>query len=104
VRTVISAGTQEVPVNIKRGVKQGSLSPFIFNALMEPLILDLEKRKGFQINSECTVSSVAFADDIILLALGDEEAKSLLTTTAIPGRFAYEDLSAKTHGLSEPHD
>jgi DNA-binding ferritin-like protein len=51
VNTIISAGTTEVKVDIRRGVKQcDPLSPFISNALMEPLISELEKQKWFQIN------------------------------------------------------
>jgi hypothetical protein len=82
VNTIISAGTTEVKVDIRRGVKQGDpLSIFIFNALMEPLILELEKQKRFQINEECKVSSLAFVDDIILLASDGEEARRLLNIT-----------------------
>jgi hypothetical protein len=98
VRTVLTTGNMEVPVEIKRGVKQGDpQSPFMFKALMEPLILDLERRKGFQINEECFVSSLAFADDIILLAIDDEGAKGLLNL-----RFEYEDLRPSMYGLPNP--
>jgi hypothetical protein len=82
IRTLLTTGNMEVPIEVKRGVKEGDTqSPFIFNALMEPLILDLERRKGFQINEECSVSSLAFADDIILVAPDDEGAKGLLDAT-----------------------
>jgi hypothetical protein len=49
--------------------------------LLEPLINTLEKEEGFTINSECQVSVLAFADDMILLAPGVPEAKRLLMIT-----------------------
>jgi hypothetical protein len=82
VSTVVKQGTTEVPIILKRGVKQGDpLSPLIFNALLEPLIEELDKQDGFAINNECQVSVLAFADDIILLAPGVPEAKRLLQIT-----------------------
>jgi hypothetical protein len=82
ITTVVKQGTTEVPITLKRGVKQGDpLSPLIFNALLEPLINELEKQEGFEIDSEHQVSVLAFADDIILLAPGVPEAKRLLQTT-----------------------
>jgi hypothetical protein len=80
--TIIKYGKYGIEVPINRGVKQGDpLSPLIFNAVIEPLILELESQQGFKINDECQVSSLAFADDIILLAPGIVEAKILLETT-----------------------
>jgi hypothetical protein len=82
VMTTIKQGTSEVPITLKRGVKQGDpLSPLIFNTLLEPLINTLEEEEGFAINSECQVSVLAFADDMILLAPGVPEAKRLLEIT-----------------------
>jgi hypothetical protein len=49
-------------------------------AIIEPLILQLESQQGFKINDECQVSSLAFADSI-LLAPDIAEAKILLETT-----------------------
>jgi hypothetical protein len=67
VRTTITSGTSEVPAEIKRGVEQGDpLSPFIFNALLEPPLLELESPRGFRIKRDHSVSSLAFADNIIL--------------------------------------
>jgi hypothetical protein len=82
IQTVITGGTEEVQIKIRRGVKQGDpLSPFIFNALLEPLILELEEMKGFQVKEGCTIATLAFADDIILLAPNEEKAKALLQKT-----------------------
>jgi hypothetical protein len=89
---VIRQGTTQVPIELRRGVKQGDpLSPLIFNAILEPLIEELEKEKGFAINNECQVSVLAFADDIILLAPGVPEAKRLLEVT----ESYLEDLGMK---------
>jgi hypothetical protein len=58
-------GSREVPIQIKRGVKQGDpLSPFLFSSVPEPLILKLESQQGFKVINECNISSLAFADDI----------------------------------------
>jgi hypothetical protein len=82
ITTNISGGEAEVPMQIKRGVKQGDpLSPFIFNAILEPLLLELENTGGFPINQSCSVSTLAFADDIFLLAEDLEKAKEQLSRT-----------------------
>jgi hypothetical protein len=87
VYTKIEQGTEEVPMKVKRGVKQGDpLSPFIFNAVMEALLqseealspfifnavmealLQSEEAKGYLVNDGVQGSSLAFADDLILVA------------------------------------
>jgi hypothetical protein len=80
--TTIRQGCWQVPVNIRRGVKQGDLlSPFIFNAVLEPLLLQLEEMQGFQISNDIMVSSFTFADDIILVLSTASGTENLLRKT-----------------------
>jgi hypothetical protein len=82
VNTKIEQGTEEVPKKVKRGVKQGNpLSPFIFNAVTEPFLLQLEEAKGYQVNDDVQVSSLAFADDLMLVAKETSQAEGLLRKT-----------------------
>jgi len=70
----------EVP--LRRGVKQGDpLSPFVFNAIMDPLLDQLEQMKGFVINESHSLSALAFADDLILLSDTKDKAQRLLNHT-----------------------
>ena len=70
----------EIP--LRRGVKQGDpLSPFLFNKVMDPLLGQLEELKGYHIEDDYTISSLAFADDLLLLADSHEKAQLLLNRT-----------------------
>jgi hypothetical protein len=63
-------------------VKQGHpLSPFLFNAAMDPLLEQLEDLKGYHINETHTISSLAFAADLLFLADSREKAQHLLNHT-----------------------
>jgi hypothetical protein len=64
-------------MNIRRGVKGGDpLSPFIFNAVLEPF-LHLQEMRGFQLSDDGKVSSFAFADDIILVSSTASESGNI---------------------------
>jgi len=69
-------------ITLQRGVKQGDpLSPYIFNAIIDPLIEQLEKLQGYHIDASNTISTLAFADNILLLADNRERAQQLLHHT-----------------------
>ena len=81
VSTTITHKGSKVHIKLKRGVKQvDPLSPFLFNAVMDPLLEQLEMLKGFHIDEKNTISSLAFADDL-LMANTHEKAQTLLTHT-----------------------
>lgn len=82
VHTTIVCGKEKVDMKLQRGVKQGDpLSPLIFNVVLEPLLQALEDKPGYKINQEINLSSLAFADDMLLLANTAEQASELLDTT-----------------------
>lgn len=82
VHTIINCGKEEVAMNLQRGVKQGDpLSPLIFNLTIEPLLQTLENKSGYKINPDINISTLAFADDMLLLANTAEQASELLDTT-----------------------
>lgn len=56
-------------IRLKKGIKQGDMmSPILFNMAIDPLLYTLEKRgKGFTA-AGLEVTSLAFADDLVLLS------------------------------------
>jgi Reverse transcriptase (RNA-dependent DNA polymerase) len=82
VTTSIAHTDGNVAVRLLRGVKQGDpLSPLLFNLILEPLLLDLESQAGFS-GAGISVSVLAFADDLILIAGDPTRAQALLNITA----------------------
>lgn len=70
VHTYIEVGKESLSsIAIKVGVKQGDpISPLLFNLLLDPLITTLEKtRMGFSFGIN-KITSLAFADDLVLLS------------------------------------
>jgi Reverse transcriptase (RNA-dependent DNA polymerase) len=81
VTTSIAHPDGNIAIQLLRGVKQGDpLSPLLFNLILEPLLLDLEKMAGFSVGT-IRVSVLAFADDLFLLADDPGKAQALLHAT-----------------------
>lgn len=80
VSTTIECNGQNIgTINIKKGVKQGDpVSPILFNTVLDILVTSLNKCKyGIQVGNT-SISCLAYADDIILLANTKFEARALL--------------------------
>ncbi|NXS45402.1 PO21 protein, partial [Balaeniceps rex] len=60
---------QSDPIRIQIGVKQGyPMSPILFNLFVDPLLCKLEEEgSGYQHGSK-TVTTMAFANDLVLLS------------------------------------
>lgn len=79
--TKISTAGGSVEINLQRGVRQGDpLSPFAFNAVLEPLLLELERQSGYRISNNTHIASLAFADDLVLVSEDVQQATHQLHT------------------------
>jgi Reverse transcriptase (RNA-dependent DNA polymerase) len=82
VSTSIAHPDGPIEITLLRGVKQGDpLSPLLFNLLIEPLLAKLESMAGYELD-ECSISCIAFADDLVLFARTRTKAQILLNVTA----------------------
>jgi hypothetical protein len=78
----IGYNSEEIQVSILREVKQGdTLSPLIFNSIIEPLLIKLEEEPWYRIKTTCEISSLAFADDLLLLANDTDKITKLINIT-----------------------
>ena len=68
--TRISNGKSETTeIEIRSGVKQGcSLSPLLFNIVMDELVDELDPRLGYRRQNASPISIMAFADDLVLVS------------------------------------
>ncbi|CAL7932937.1 unnamed protein product [Xylocopa violacea] len=84
-------GCRSEPISINRGVKQGDpMSGFLFNLVIDDLLRDLCAGEGVKIEG-ATVTAMAFADDIIIVAPNPKTMSThIKTVEAFFGR----------HGLS----
>jgi hypothetical protein len=81
-KTKIEYKGQTTEVTLNRGVKQGDpLSPYIFIAIMNPLLEKLEQLRGYSIEGAHAITTLAFADDLILVADDHHTAQDLLAFT-----------------------
>ena len=79
--TTINHKGSTVEVTLQGFTQGDPLSPFIFNAVMDPLLEQLEALQGYLTDKSHTISSLAFADDLRLLADTREKAQELLGRT-----------------------
>jgi hypothetical protein len=78
----ISRVIKQEKVEVEKTFKRGDpLSLFIFNMVFEPLLLQLESLPRYKIRNHAAVSSLAFANDLILVATDTQCAECLLPHT-----------------------
>jgi hypothetical protein len=95
--TTIRNNTGPTPeINIKAGVKQGCpLSPIIFNLTIEPILRAISQTgTGYQIHRE-TIHSLAYADDLALVARTPDDLQGLLDVTGRVAVWAGLQFNAK---------
>jgi hypothetical protein len=94
-RTTVTHYGASFEVAITRGVKQDDpLSPYVFNALLNPLLEQLEAQHGYTIDATHSISCLAFADDLLLLADSPESATRLLRHTDHYFRQLHMNIAA----------
>ena len=68
--------------NIERGVKQGdALSCALFIIAIDPLIRNIENNqqiRGLKLGDQCTLKTMAYADDVAIITNNDNESSSML--------------------------
>ena len=85
------AGTESMPLDIRKGTRQGGLSsPYIFNLLYEGLIAELsEMNCGVRVNTS-SYNVCCYADDLLLMSL---------TVTGLQKQIDASDKYITKHGL-----
>ena len=78
-----------IKIKIRSGVKKGcSLSPLLFNIVMNELVDELNPRLGYKKQNASSISIMAFADNLVLISESQTGIESLLkkTETFMPRR------------------
>jgi hypothetical protein len=66
------------PITIKNGVRQGdSLSPVLFNLIMDKIIVNLPKELGYRMGND-PIHIICYADEAVLIADSEENLQTLL--------------------------
>ena len=66
-------------ITIKNGVRQGdSLSPMLFNLIMDKIIASLPKELGYRMGND-SIHIMCYADDAVLIAGSEDNLQTLLT-------------------------
>jgi len=77
--TTIDLNRSKITVRLQLGVKQGDpLSPTLFNMVCDKLLRLLESREGYNLNEDNSVSCLAFADNLLLVASNEKIAQRQL--------------------------
>jgi len=89
------------PIIIKNGVRQGdSLSPMLFNLIMEKIIANLPKELGYRMG-KVPINVICYADDAVLITDSEENLQTLLLRfDQMAERLSMEISLNKTKSLT----
>ena len=88
-------------VIIKNGIRQGdSLSPMLFNLIMDKIIENLPKELGYRMGND-PIQIICYADDAVLTADSEENLQTLLSRfDQMAERLNMEISLSKTKSLT----
>jgi len=79
--TQIVYGKERILTVVRRGVLQGDpLSPILFNLVIDQVLMRLPDPVGIQLSKDTRANSMAFADDMTLMASTEVGIRSLLSS------------------------
>jgi len=89
------------PIIIKNGVRQGdSLSPMLFNLIIDKIIANLPKELGYRMG-KVLINKICYADNVVLIADSEENLQTLLLRfDQMAERLSMEISLNKTKSLT----